>query len=395
MANIDRETLFELNHKFENAQRQIDVSGMSERNKSMIREFLTFCTAEGISKHRHLFYTSRLLAICSMTDKDLDKCNRQDIERIMEKVNERNYSAYTIIGFQVTLKKFYRYLYKCSKTDSAPDLVKWMVRKNPENELRAQDLYTEEDVKRVIRSCMNDRDKCFIAMIYECALRPSEARSITFGDITPTEYGYKVIVKGKTGAGTVYVNVFRDLLSKWMNSHPKPDHTAPLFCMYRNTLKVMSHAYAHKLFTVACRKASIKGKPSNLYILRHSKLTEWTSQGMAEAIIRKLARHKPSSKALAVYQHLTDADAENQVLINNGTKAEPERKHQQGLKVCPNCKNENSPTFVVCSKCGSDLNPMENIMRKDISIEDVQRIFREELNKLIAEGVIKKTGATG
>ena len=92
-------------------------------------------------------------------------------------------------------------------------------------------------------------------------------------------------------------------------------------------------------------------KPWNLYVLRHSALTE-KSQYLPEAILRSHAGWTMSSKMPAVYVHL-NGESLKVILQRRGIL---NKTHRQGStllhpKECPNCLEPNRPGTRFCTKC--------------------------------------------
>ena len=91
-------------------------------------------------------------------------------------------------------------------------------------------------------------------------------------------------------------------------------------------------------------------KPWNLYVFRHSALTE-KSKFLTEAVLRSHAGWTMSSKMPQVYIHLSNESSK--ILLQKRGIIRTEDKEIQTLqsKQCPNCNEPNKPDGKFCIKC--------------------------------------------
>jgi len=93
-------------------------------NKKHILTFVDLLSAEGISKARQIKYLYNLKTISKLLDKDFDKANRSDIEKLCSKINNsEKYTEWTKHDFRAEIKRFYKWL---KQTDEYPPEVKWL-----------------------------------------------------------------------------------------------------------------------------------------------------------------------------------------------------------------------------------------------------------------------------
>jgi len=94
-------------------------------------------------------------------------------------------------------------------------------------------------------------------------------------------------------------------------------------------------------------------KPWNLYVFRHSALTE-KSQILKEHVLRDHAGWTMSSKMPQVYIHYFGTESSKSILETKGIIKKNDREKFDILKsrVCPNCKEStNKPENKFCIKC--------------------------------------------
>jgi hypothetical protein len=128
-------------------------------------------------------------------------------------------------------------------------------------------------------------------------------------------------------------------------------------------------------------------KPWNLYILRHSALTE-KSQYLPEAILRSHAGWSMSSKMPQIYLHLS-GESSKILLQRRGIikKEDADIPILLTSKQCPNCNEANKRDSRFCIKCGLILSYDSY---KEVRSGDQQKIDRLENDiKFLKEGMNK------
>ena len=65
---------------------------ISEANKKTILEFYKRLLADNLSKPRVIYYLNRLSMIATWIKKDFDKAVKKDIEQVMRKINQMDYT---------------------------------------------------------------------------------------------------------------------------------------------------------------------------------------------------------------------------------------------------------------------------------------------------------------
>jgi len=137
-------------------------------------------------------------------------------------------------------------------------------------------------------------------------------------------------------------------------------------------------------------------KPWNLYIFRHSSLTE-KSKMVTEAVLRKHAGWTMSSEMPQIYIHLQD-ESSNIILkkygFKNSKNSQQELSNVLKARDCPNCNESNKPDGKFCIKCKMVLSydeyneTIEEKQRRENEIlkiksdyENDMQTLREEMNQ--------------
>jgi len=250
------------------------------------------------------------------------------------------------------LKSFYRWLFGLSSEDPAPEAVRWLKKEKEICEIRPEDLWTEEDVTKVLNATESQLYKTLISVAYESGLRPGELRGLKLKDIQFVGDIVRIYCRGKTAkkTGERVVPLIRsyDILKRWVYNHPrKDDPNAWLWTFGDKPLPERN--FSIQLQRLA-RKVGLK-KPAHPYILRHTALTRMY-KALPTAVARRLAGHTGNSQMVDVYCHLAMSDLENSVRRLNGL---PPRESEEQNPLCPECRNPLPVGALECLKCGAKL----------------------------------------
>src|SRR3990170_1809035 len=93
-----------------------------------------------------------------------------------------------------------------------------------------EEILTEDDIKKLVESANNLRDKAFILVLYESGCRIGEILSLRIRNVQFDDYGAALIVNGKTGDRRVRIILSAPKLASWIEYHPLKKNTdAPLW----------------------------------------------------------------------------------------------------------------------------------------------------------------------
>ncbi len=182
-----KEALYPLiQRRVEKAKKKLEESGALEENKRHILGFLVKLEADGTSNAQMLSYLDRLTPIALLLGrKDFKETTRKDMEEVFARYR-KGYAQSSLNKVVQCLKCFYRWLFDLSSADAAPEAVRWMKKESCPNILRAEDLWTEEDMQKALSVTRTLRDKCILSVLYETGLHnltePKTALMIHFGD---------------------------------------------------------------------------------------------------------------------------------------------------------------------------------------------------------------------
>jgi integrase/recombinase XerD len=124
-------------------------------------------------------------------------------------------------------------------------------------------------------------------------------------------------------------------------------------------------------------------KPWNLYVFRHSALTE-KSQILTESTLRDHAGWTMTSKMPIVYLHYFGTESARKLLEAKGIIQYGSRSlNVLKSKRCPNCSEPNKPDAQFCMKCRMVLSfsSYRSALEEKRRREDEVKAVREEMNQ--------------
>ncbi|CAN5815694.1 tyrosine-type recombinase/integrase [soil metagenome] len=294
----------------------------------------------------------------------------------------------TYNGRQIMLSKFFKWLYHPDEDyrERSTPICMHGIRKLPRKEktsYKPSDIWEAREHVVFLKYCPYKRDRCYHALARDMSARPHEILNLKFRDVKfnftneGIQYAEVRITQGKTGPRTVPLIDSIPYLKEWMEEHPNgknPDSF--IFISQGNnhgsklTLEGLSSHYDYykkKYFTKILDdntvpdydKAIIKNmltKPWNLYVYRHSALTE-KSLILPDSALKDHAGWSMGSKMTQTYVHLS-GQSSKVLLQKNGILNFDHNNSFDCLKPrqCPNCNESNKQDSKFCTKCRMVLN---------------------------------------
>ncbi len=283
------------------------------------------------------------------------------------------------------LNKFFRWLYNPEEPDHRKRMtpacmqgIKRLPRKQ-KTSYKPSDIWEAVEYAIFLKYCPSKRDRCYHAMANDTSARPHEIINLRVKDIRfcvteeGAHYAEVRIVEGKTGPRTVpLIDSIPYLKEYLLEEHPSGSNpNSWLFVSMGNnhgsklTYEGLSSHYEYykkRYFPSLLYndtvpepdKSLIRNlltKPWNLYIFRHSALTE-KSQVLTTAVLSSHAGWTMSSKIPQVYLHLSDESSkillEKKGLIRKGDLG---KANVLKSKLCRNCFEPNRQDLKFCAHC--------------------------------------------
>jgi integrase len=284
------------------------------------------------------------------------------------------------------LLKFFRWLHNKDEPDyrkrPTPQCIQGLriLPRQEKTAYKPTDLWDSREHTVFLKYCPSVRDRCYHAMANDMSARPHEILNLKIKDIVfkITEEGMyyaEVLIRGgKTKPRTLPLVDCIPYLKDWLLQHPTADNRDSwLFVsldhrffgrkLKRDSL-LAKYQYQYKalLFPRLLQDETVPGadkaiirnmltKPWNLYVYRHSALTE-KSQILTESTLRDHAGWTMTSKMPSVYVHYFGTESARKLLETKGIFKQGQK--DTGIpkpKNCPNCGEPNKQDTRFCIKC--------------------------------------------
>jgi site-specific recombinase XerD len=332
-----------------------------------------------------------LLQLRRELGKPFSRVTKDDIKRLFEWMNEKEYKASTHEKYRVILKTFYKIVY--GNNEEYPDCVKWFSVsvgkdiKSKEKGLDIEEYLEEEEIIKLIESTPTVQKKSFLACMYESGARPEEFLRLTNLDIKLDTNGALLFLRGKTGERRVRIVSFASLLQQWLEVHPlKSEKQFPLWISQATNYKndALGLRGAQKIIEEALLKTNLN-KHKRLYLLRHSRATHLCKH-LTEAQMCVFFGWAIGTKVVRRYIHLSGKDLDSTLLAIGEGRQVQQQEYQLRTAKCNRCSEILSPTQQFCSRCGlsCDLSQQYNleikIMKENNELKQQVQSIREEMN---------------
>ncbi len=278
------------------------------------------------------------------------------------------------------------------------------------------DLWTTEDDLLFLKYCSSKRIKCYHTVSRDTSCRPHEILKLRIKDIVfkttgnnNNNYQYaEVLVNGKTGSRHIpLINSIPYVKDYLDHEHPMSGNPNSIFICGNGkslgksigiiSLNRIYDKYKKEYFPKLLEspnvppedKQKIKElikKPWNLYIRRHSALTD-KSKILKEHVLRQHAGWSGRSQMPQKYLHYFGNESNESILEAYGIVTK-DQKLEDVLKPkqCPNCNEPNKPDSRFCAKCRMVLTYdayNETIEEKQKSNDDLQ-ILKEQVQSILS-----------
>ena len=394
------------------ALQNLEDSDLSPANTTAIHEFTDALAAEGISevRQRRLITCLKSLVLkCAPPEFQLRDASEADLKTVIATLNRSDYAESTKHTMRSAVKKFYKVE---NGGHDHPEKVEFFeVGGDRGSTVTRQDLFTNDELKRLFQAFTKTRDRALTMLLYESAARPGELLQADIGDFTSTEQGDFIFLQGLKGTPDRTNQLVRSgrTLREWLSQHPLggelgaiDDPSAPLWvkteqqacrncgtiphqhsadCQYEPDVsdRLPYDAFLRR-FKDACERAEIPTNKRRPYNLRHTRLTE-VATFMGYEQLNKFAGWVPGSSRAKVYVHLNNDDVNQAIRDQYGIASATDETQSV---TCAVCGTENQPVETECRTCGRPLS-----LEQQSTQDEKQRIL-ERLVELDDQGVLEQ-----
>ena len=339
---------------------KIEGGKTNPANKKLIQDFVRFLHAQNKKPRTIMRYAYTFTKILPEIpgNRPLLKCSKEDIIKIVDKINAMPLSEVTKTKCKITLKVVFKHF--VGEDEFYPKEVRWIKTSSKDtNQILPSDLLTNDDIAKLLQSTRNLRDRAIIALMADAPLRPHELLGLKVGSIILDGAQPYLIVGADTKTGQRHIPLFDSVaaLSSYIESVKRLKVSDPLFIDYeqlqqKGKIEPMNYDSLRMMLIKVSKRANIK-KRINPYVFRHSVVTRY-SNSLTNAQLEKIAGWRPGSGMHAVYQHLSTSDLDIALAKAKGLPT-PETQTDIKARTCQRCGFSNPAYQKYCGRCGAPL----------------------------------------
>lgn len=234
----------------------------------------------------------------------LEEWDKDTMNEYILKLKNEGYKQATIETRKTILKALFTWAKK-------PDVIEDIKIKAVKNVLRREDIFTIDDINKLIETTDSYMYKALIALLFESGARINEILKITKKDITETDQGMVIRIPA-TKTGNDRRTVLCIFSAQYVRNHLNYSG------LTERVFPVVDVSVWEMLKKIG-KKSGID-KPISAHKFRHAQATDMVIRGYNDSIVRKKLGWSPDSKVISRYQHLTDNDVINATLEKAGTE---------------------------------------------------------------------------
>lgn len=333
------------------------------------------------SRQNQLFWIFKLAKAVPKDFKDMTKDDLEDF------IFSLDMSPSSINQGKIYIKKFFKWIYK---SKDYPEIVEWIKLVKRKTKTLPSEILSQTEVKALLDTCDNPRDRAIISVMYESGCRLGEMAGLKQKNVTIDQYGAVLSVTGKTGSRRIRLIDSAPDLTLWLNSHPNKGSDNPVFVSFKDTKGALGETGYQQLFKVLIKRAGFE-KHVHPHLLRHSRATH-LAKDFTESELKVIFGWVGDSRMPGVYVSLSGGDVEKKMLERAGLIDRDEaRKEDDVLKPrnCPRCKEVNPATSRFCNKCGMVLD-LKTAVELDNSQKDIDKSLSSLLDSKLEEMIEKR-----
>ncbi len=357
---------------------------ISSTNKKNIQKFTKRLESLdiGVERIRKYIYTFNTLLGRIAPGFELATATEKELIKLSETIKTKVEKEWTQRDYHIVVRKYYKVMEgRGVRLPEKCDFFKPPRITNHEN----KDIITREEVKNILKACVNARDRAIIMMAYEGGFRIQELMNMNVKDVKIIDDGVHIHVPGKkgskTGARDVWLVECMGRVREWLEAHPNRKPNSPLFVdIKKHKNRRMEQGAARTMFYKKARLAGYNSSKFNPHNYRHTCATEKASLGFSESQLNQFMGWRQSSKMGATYIHLTGKDVKEAYKRVLGMSSDEPIK----VKVCPKCGYENTWRSTDCGRCFTILDPkkrMELVKKR----EYLKEVENKSIDKLAKE----------
>ena len=210
--------------------------------QDVLELFLLDCRAQGLTDDTLRFYRGRLSLFVAFSEEsgagNLEDFTHTSIKAWLADLQARELSSSYIHSHARALKTFGNFCVREGLADVSP----FARVKMPRLEKKILEALTQDEVKRLLAACLNERDKTILLFMLDSGVRASELVALNVGDVDAVGAVSVRAGKGQKGRLTYIGARTRKALRRYFvfERDGEPEPTEPLFTS-RNTGKRLTY----------------------------------------------------------------------------------------------------------------------------------------------------------
>jgi site-specific recombinase XerD len=334
---------------------QRNIVNLSEARRQTALRFLRDLRLQGFSQQTVISYIQTFRVLGS-NGKPYEELTAEDLAVWMEKTSSNGWSVNTVNMTRKNAKRFLRWVHGCkSSKDPTPEPLKVIRKLTMRRELPRQ-IFSREEIKRLLDACDNQRDRAMLFVAYESGARLGEILGMKVGDAEFDQFGAKIHISGKTGARIIRLIESVPDFRLWLSMHPqKTDPQAPVWTSLKRKGEPIGDMGFQMVLQRLQKRAGIT-KHIHPHLIRHTRATHLATV-LTEAQMRMFFGWTKRSDMPEVYVHLSGRDVDATLLKHYGIELEAPTESALEPKTCAWCRAANSPSAKFCQGCNAPLDP--------------------------------------
>jgi site-specific recombinase XerD len=341
---------------------------------------------------RYIFYLGRHYK------KDYEKISKQDIQKFLEahSANGESWQDWA----KLSIKVFYRWLLtgKTEKGSPFPEMVAWLkINRNKLKKIRPEDCLTEEEFKKMLAACQNQRDRALLYVLFDTGARISEVLNVRLKHVhLETDLPYLELPESKTEPRPVYLMDSIHELAGWLKAHPKKkDREAFLFPVLKKSRKADYKEFLDRKVAlyIVQRIAARAGIQRRIYnhLFRHTSATFDRKEGMPDQFMQLKYGWGENSKMQGRYAHIKPEDVAKFQRRARGLPVKEEKA--KAPRECPRCKAQNSWDTEFCGKCATPLDAkgrLKTFVEQTSVKQEIEKMQRENKEMRLKQAELER-----
>ena len=351
----------------------------NKKNLDYFKKLFSVFEAKDTSYIRRCRLIQTMKVICYATTKNLEECDREEINKIIAFMHTTCESPKSKQDFIRDIKYMWKLLFpeKDERGRADETLMPYVVRHlsdkmDKSKEKLREDRINWQEFENLLNYFHHDaRIQAYLFLALESLGRPQELLYTKIKDIELYDSYAKVFISehGKEGTGFLQCIDSFPYVSKWYSEHPlKNDRNAYFFIntdCKKKRYEQLKPTNINRMLKIACQKLRI---PKNLtaYSLKRNGVTFRRLRGDSDVEIQHAARWT-STKQLKTYDMSNQEDTFKMELVKRGIidTEDPKYNHiKPAIRICMFCNKRNSLSCEVCENCQRPLD--RNKIREEI-----------------------------